>query len=597
MPNAFELLKNNIEENSKLREPQIEAYRALKEFYQGDFKTNHEREVGIVLPVGCGKSGCITITPFAFKSKRALVIAPGLSIAKQLLKDFNPSTSFYKKCSLLEGNEFPEPVEIRGKLTNRGDLDASDVVITNIQQLQGLDNRWMESLPIDFFDVIIFDEGHHSVAETWVTLKNKFPEAAIVNYSATPERADGQIMTGKVIYTFSVQSAIKKGYVKELTATRLNPTTLKYVRKKDGQEVEVLLDEVIKLGETDADFRRSIVTSKESLDIIVNASIHELEQLRETTSNKKLKIIASALNYDHCIQIVQAYRERDYSADYVHSKENSQKNDKVLQKLDNHELDVIVQVRKLIEGFDHPFLSVAAVFSVFSSLSPFVQFVGRIMRVIEQDSPRSKINQGIVVYHAGSNIAKRWDDFKDFSVADKEYFDQLLPENDFVLDNPTDMERLQPALKYDEKIDIGEQTKVLLDKSALLADDPTAIDALLYLHSAGITGNINDLLQQVEKIPVTKVNKRQAQRQALNDKVKNTAGQIIAKLKINPKVKGMDRSFRNNNFAYVISLINREINKTLNKSPGERHDLNASELDLIDSRFPHIIAKIEHELS
>ncbi|TXK93806.1 hypothetical protein BMR02_14710 [Methylococcaceae bacterium HT1] len=159
------------------------------------------------------------------------------------------------------------------------------------------------------------------------------------------------------------------------------------------------------------------------------------------------------------------------------------------------------------------------------------------------------------------------------------------------------MERLQPALKYDEKIDIGEQTKVLLDKSALLADDPTAIDAVLYLHSAGITGNINDLLQQVEKIPVTKVNKRQAQRQALNDKVKNTAGQIIAKLKINPKAKGMDRSFRNNNFAYVISLINREINKTLNKSPGERHDLNASELDLIDSRFPHIIAKIEHELS
>ena len=43
-----------------------------------------------MLPVGCGKSGCITLTPFAFESKRSLVIAPGVSIANQLLEDFEP---------------------------------------------------------------------------------------------------------------------------------------------------------------------------------------------------------------------------------------------------------------------------------------------------------------------------------------------------------------------------------------------------------------------------------------------------------------------------------------------------------------------------
>jgi superfamily II DNA or RNA helicase len=53
---------------------------------------------------------------------------------------------------------------------------------------------------------------------------------------------------------------------------------------------------------------------------------------------------------------------------------------------------VIVQVRKLGEGFDHRYLAVAAVFSVFSSLSPFVQFVGRIMRVIKQDAPGDVLN-------------------------------------------------------------------------------------------------------------------------------------------------------------------------------------------------------------
>lgn len=69
----------------------------------------------------------------------------------------------------------------------------------------------------------------------------------------------------------------------------------------------------------------------------------------------------------------------------------------------------------------------AAVFSVFNNLSPFVQFVGRIMRVIEQNDPYHPLNQGVVIFHAGANVARRWEDFQQYSEADQEYFDQLLP--------------------------------------------------------------------------------------------------------------------------------------------------------------------------
>ncbi len=595
MPYAFKTIQSEIEGNSNLREPQIECYRELKNFYQNQLKESEEREVGIVLPVGCGKSGCITITPFAFQSKRALVIAPGVSIASQLLRDFEPLTSFYKKCSILKGNEFPEPVEIRGKATNLSDLDESDVVVTNIQQLQGADNRWLDKLSDNFFDVIIFDEGHHSVADTWTNLKSKFPKAVIVNFSATPERADGQIMSGKVIYTFPVQSAIQKGYVKELTAVRLNPKTLKYVRNEDDKEIEVPLEEVIRLGEEDAKFRRSIVTSKETLDTIVNASIHQLIELRKATQNNKLKIIASALNYEHCIQVVQAYRERGLAADYVHTREDSKKNNAVLTKLNNHELDVIVQVRKLNEGFDHPFLSVAAVFSIFANLSPFVQFVGRVMRVIEQNSPRSPINQGIVVYHAGSNIAQRWSDFKEFSTADREYFDQLLPEKEYTPTESSNFESLRPTIENDDKFVIKDQSEVSIDKSALI-DDPKALEALRYLNSIGVTGDIDELLQQVDKIPVTKVRKRQAQRQALSDRVKNATGKILANLEKKPMARGLDPSFRVNNYEYVCSRLNRHINEHVGRGAGERHDFSATELDSIDSAFPEIVLFVEQGL-
>lgn len=593
MSSAFQSLTPSISGNSSLREPQICSYEALQKFHNEQFDPDTFKEAGIVLPVGCGKSGCITLTPFAFKSKRALVIAPGVSIAQQLQKDFEPFTSFYRRCSVLT-NEFPEAVEIRGTDTNLDDLKESDVVITNIQQLQGVDNKWLDKLEGDFFDLIIFDEGHHSVAQTWNALKEKFPKAAVVNYSATPERSDGQIMSGEVVYSFPIAQAIKSGYVKELKGVVLNPQSLKYVRKDGGTEVEVSLEEVIKLGEEDSGFRRSIVTSTESLNTIVDASIHQLMNKRQETGDTRLKIIASALNYQHCIQIVEAYRARGLRSDYVHSKNDSKLNDRVLSQLNAHELDVIVQVRKLNEGFDHPYLSVAAVFSVFSNLSPFVQFVGRIMRVITQNEPDNPLNKGVVVFHAGSNIANRWSDFKKFSKADQEYYNQLLPLEDFpVLTGAGETSyEILPKLVDDNEISVRSQAEISISELNLI-DDPKALEALEYLKSIGATGKIEDLL---ETIPTSKVQVRKAKRKALPDRVKTSAMIILKRLKLNPNGKNLDKSFHLANLPYVISLINTDINNVVGKKSGCRADLNIGELELIDSKYDSIVIALEDRL-
>lgn len=213
--NPFQTRDPDVSDNPLIRIPQKEAFAHLVEFAGN---AGDEREVGIVLPVGCGKSGCITLAPFAFKSDRTLVIAPGVNIADQLQKDFDPTKPdmFYIKCKVLKGQPFPEPVVIRGTTTNRGDLDEADVVLTNIQQLQGETNRWHDALPANYFDLILFDEGHHSVAATWENLKTKFPDAKIVNFSATPLRADGQKMAGRILYSFPIVRAINEGYVKAI---------------------------------------------------------------------------------------------------------------------------------------------------------------------------------------------------------------------------------------------------------------------------------------------------------------------------------------------------------------------------------------------
>ena len=72
MTSPFQTRQPSIQGNPLLRTPQREAYAALEQYAANS--ANQEREVGIVLPVGCGKSGCITLAPFAFQANRILVV-------------------------------------------------------------------------------------------------------------------------------------------------------------------------------------------------------------------------------------------------------------------------------------------------------------------------------------------------------------------------------------------------------------------------------------------------------------------------------------------------------------------------------------------
>lgn len=596
MPNAFQDRQPNIGGNRHIRTPQRAAYQALVDYASNPDES--EREVGIVLPVGCGKSGCITLAPFAFRSNRTLVIAPSVPIAGQLAADFDPSNAamFYQKCHVLAGGPYPEPVEIRGTATNRADLDEAHVVITNIQQLQGDGNRWLQALPADYFDLILFDEGHHSVAATWEALKARFPGARIVNFSATPLRADGQIMAGRVLYSYPIFRAIQEGYVKRLKAVQLNPRTLRYVRRENAQEIEVSLADVRRLGETDADFRRSIVTSTETLNTIVDASIRELDRLRAETGEARLKIIASALNFEHCRQIVEAYTARGRRAGYVHSREDGAANQRVMQQLENHQLDVIVQVRKLGEGFDHRFLAVAAVLSIFSNLSPFVQFVGRIMRVIEQNAPGHVLNQGVVVFHAGANIARQWGDFQQYSEADQEFFDQLLPLEGLDPADPQAEREVVPVPRAENEVEVRAQSEVQLEDIHLLPEDEAA--AIRLLQERGIIpGDFDPARQALQPVPTTRVAQRQAMRGGLDMRVRTEAARILNQRGMNPAGRELDRQhLGRENLIVLKAAIDRQVNAAVGRTSRQRHEFTRPQLDQIDASFVNLVAAAVREV-
>lgn len=585
----------NIENNVRLRIPQREGWQKIREHYA---KPSAAREIGVVLPVGCGKSGLIAITPFAVRARRVLVIAPGLRIRKQLSDDLKASskTNFFERCEVLANEQdFPDAVVVESGRFNLDDLQNSDFAVANIHQVAGEDNPWLAQVDQDFFDLILIDEAHHNTAMSWQQVKQRFPKAPIVNYSATPTRADGQVMDGHVIYSFPVVEAIQAGYVKRLRAKMLRPSTLRYVDPNNGgQERTIGPDEVRALGETDAAFRRGIVMAEETLGSIVDCAIGELNRLRTETGEQRLKIIASALNQAHCIQITEAFRKRGLRAEYVHSQEGGPANDAVFGKLERHEVDVIVQARMLGEGFDHKYLSVAMVGSIFANLGPFVQFVGRVMRSIVQDSPGHVQNQGVVVFHAGANVARRWNDFREFSEADQLYFADLMSEVEDVDFGERDVIEREPSGGGGiVPVEILEEQDVRASDLDPIGD-PDVLALFQQLAARGITPE--QAAQGIRRSRMDRQDVREARRAALKERVQNEAGGILNRLQVNPGGKTLDKSRRVKNFAWVASELHRRLNTSVSGSLDDRQNFTLDQMNAAHDALASIVAALETEL-
>ena len=93
--------------------------------------------------------------------------------------------------------------------------DKSHIVLTNIHQLATNVDKWLKKFPENFFDLIIVDEAHHSAAASWKRVFTRFPNAKIVNLTATPFRSDQQELEGELIFRYPVQEREHQGIRQE----------------------------------------------------------------------------------------------------------------------------------------------------------------------------------------------------------------------------------------------------------------------------------------------------------------------------------------------------------------------------------------------
>ena len=393
-----------------LRAPQIEAYIKIKDF----FSDEENKEALVVLPTGTGKSGLISIAPFGVARKKVLIITPGLITKDSIRKTQEVlADNFWVNFDIVfSSKEIPIVNEYSADLSDEH-LLSSHIVYSNIQKVASTrDNALINRVPSDFFDLIIIDEAHHAPAQSWRDTLRYFSNAKILHVTGTPYRGDNQEIPGVRIHETPLSEVMRDKYVKWLRKETVNAHEL-FFSTPEQPGIKLSKEQILMLKDKEW-IEKSIALSKEcSLDVI-DHSISKLRELKETSPNVPHKILAVGCSIAHAEDLLTWYKDRGMTSVIVHSEMEQSELADALMKVEHHQCDVVISVNMLMEGYDHKYLTVLAIFRPYRSLNAFAQVVGRILRVI----PESEIthfeidNNGIVIFHEEIGLNVMWENFQ-----------------------------------------------------------------------------------------------------------------------------------------------------------------------------------------
>jgi DNA repair protein RadD len=583
---VFMTAQVDIADNPRLREPQRKAWTAVHEHFGG----SNEHAI-LQIPVGCGKTGVIATAPFGLVDGKVLVVAPNVTIRDGVTRalDLGPK-NFWRKTGVLTSLKAgPFTAILDGPNANLHDCMKSDFVVVNIQQLASSADRWLPQFPPNFFSMILVDEGHHNVAPSWRKVFDRFPEAKVVSLTATPFRGDKKQVSGKVIYRYPFTRAMLNGYIKQLHSYNIAPDEIYFTYR--GEERHHTLEEVLELREEQW-FSRGVALSPECNRHIVDASIEKLDQLRHGSATKH-QIIAAACSVDHARQIRSLYEERNLKARELYSEMDPDAKDNIFALLEEGRIDCVVQVQMLGEGYDHPPLSVAAVFRPFRSLSPFIQFVGRALRVVKEGAPNDPDNRGYVVSHVGLNNDPHWDDFRELDLDDQEFFKRLVTaEGEDNRDGAGPGDGGGRSRRFDGGMQVSQEILgSALNLAFLDPDDDRVLDQAWAALTSSIQGQFGITPDKLglsrerlkatlkenhgkattappEELPVSPQKRRQALKKRLSERVSAVAARVLQDLGLSRAGHHVGNAIRQYAGQDNTTVISRMVNAAVNEKGG-----------------------------
>lgn len=325
-----------------LRSPQIGGvFSAL-----AHLKSTPLEPATIVMPTGTGKTETMLSLTVAGKFKKTLVIVPSDSLREQITEKF-VHLGLLRSLGLIS-QDLPNPnvLKIKQGIRTVEDLyilEQANVVIATATAVSRFSEDILELFTRQCTHLIV-DEAHHITAKTWSRIKNKFlKKRPILQFTATPFRADGQRVDGKIIYNYHIETAQNEGYFKEI---EFYP--------------------VIEYVESKSDY----VIAEKSVSLLKKDMFDGFNHI----------LMARANTIDRAKFIFDIYKKyTEFNPVLITCKEN--KKNSIIEQIKSGHHKIVVCVDMLGEGFDLPELKIAALHDVHKSINITLQFTGRFTRV------------------------------------------------------------------------------------------------------------------------------------------------------------------------------------------------------------------------
>lgn len=299
------------------------------------------------MPTGSGKTAVLIAAAFLLRPKRVLIITPSRLVREQISEQFETLEVLKKINAIPEIIESPKVFSTQERVTSLNDWERMrdyDVVVGTLPSISPSFTD-IPSPPEDLFDLILVDEAHHSPAKTWQSVIDSFDDAKKILLTATPFRRDNKEIKGRLIYAYSLSKAYQDGIYGEISYV---PVELKEGSSISDAEIAKEASRQFRKDKEDGYDHRIMVRT----DSKKRAS--ELLKIYEKNTDLRLKLVKG----EHSLRHVKT----------------------VIKDLSEGELDGIVCVDMMGEGFDFPSLKIAAIHSPHKSLAVTLQFVGRFAR-------------------------------------------------------------------------------------------------------------------------------------------------------------------------------------------------------------------------
>lgn len=215
--------------------------------------------------------------------------------------------------------------------------------------------------------LIVIDEAHHALAETYKELWLRYPEAKKLGMTATPCRLNRKGFTDLfevLITSDSIAEFIKEGWLSPFDYVSIHPDS----------EDQRMIDGLEKRG-TDGDFQ------VKEMDAVLNRrpSIERLyESVRQYANGKKG--IVYAVSISHARNIAEYYNNKGVNAVAIDSKTPAKLRKQLVEDFRLGKIQVLVNVDVFSEGFDCPDVEFVQMARPTLSLAKYLQQVGRGLR-------------------------------------------------------------------------------------------------------------------------------------------------------------------------------------------------------------------------